>query len=178
MAERVKRGGHRKRPEDKAGSGIQEDGTWVAAFPGQRKPFEPGVPTLVKHGAYFDTIRLGERPAEIADAVRPFVPGYGPGVEPTLQLYGVVLNRIERGSSGLDAAEEAFDPANPPKGHEDGVVLKLRNDLRAWIRLSVSLATELGLTPASAARIMKDVGIGAHAAAQHEALLEKYRGTA
>ena len=178
MAERLKRGGHRKPAGEKTGSGIQRDGTWVPVFAGQRPPFEPGVATTETHGSHASIARLGARPQEIADAIRPFVAAYSPGVEPIVQCYAVTLTRIERGAHALDAVEEGTDIGESYKRREDDMLMSLRKDLRAWIRLSVTLAGELGLTPSSAARILRDVGVGAHAAAQHADLLAKYRGAA
>lgn len=171
----------KRRPADfvKADSGIDADGNWTPVFPGQRPPFPAGNELAVTHGAHVSPIKLGSRPAEIADAVRPYVPAYHPGVEATLQSYAMTLTRMERASAALDAVEEGLPGADSlkRKGEHD-LLLSLQSSLRAWVRLSARLASELALTPSASARMMRDVGIGASAAAQHAELLERYRGAA
>jgi hypothetical protein len=149
----------------------------VPVFEGQRAPFRGGEAT--SHGSYVSPVQLGERPAEIADAVRGFVPGWSPAVELSLQQYALTLTRIERAAAALEAVEAGLPEADrlKRKGERDQLP-SLQASLRSWIRLSVRLAAELGLTPSSSARMMRDAGIGANAAAQHAALLERYRGVA
>jgi hypothetical protein len=159
------------------GSGIQPDGNWTPAFPGQLPPFTPGHDLAVQHGAYVSPLKLSERSQEIADSVRPYLPAYTPAMEPTLGSYALCLTRIERGAAALEEVELETELGREYKRKgEDDLLWNLRSDVRAWIRLAAKLAAELGITPASSARIMRDAGIGAQAAAQHRVMLERYRG--
>jgi len=162
---------------ERAGSGVGEDGRWTPVFEGQRPPFAPGNDAHLKHGAFASPVRLGERSEAIADALRPYVTAYHPGVEPTLQSYALALARAERAVSALAEANEGRYVATY-KGREDELCLSLQTHLRAWLRLALNLASELGLTPSASARILRDAGIGAQAAAAHAELLERYRGAA
>lgn len=133
--------------------------------------FEPGNTVAVTHGAYVSPVRLSERAQEIADLIRPTLPVGGPQVEPVLASYAIVLVRIERASAAMDAVEEAADeagarPAGLYLGKAAEPLARLRADLRSWIGLSLKLAAELGLTPAGAARLMRDAGAGRASAAQ------------
>jgi hypothetical protein len=159
------------------GSGIQPDGTWIPQHPKQRPPLQPGHDLSVQHGAYVSPLKLGERTQEIADSVRPYLPTYSPAVEPTLGSYALCLVRIERGAAALEEVElETELGVEYKRKGEDDLLFNLRSDVRAWIRLAAKLAAELGITPASSARIMRDVGVGVQAAAQHRVMLERYRG--
>jgi hypothetical protein len=165
---------------EKAGSGLDEAGNWTPVFPGQRSPFPRGVSIQQSHGVYVSPLKLGPRPQEIADAVRPYVTGYTPAVEATLQTYAITLCRLEKANEALERVEQGDEGAEALIRRKDTgkLLLSLQASMRGWIRLSLSLAGELGLTPSASARIMRDVGIGAHAAAAHAALLERYRGVA
>lgn len=138
----------------------------------------------VTHGAYVAPIHLGERATEIADLVRPHLPVPGEAFEGTLSQYAIVLVRIERAAAALDETEnmlarKGVKHATTYARREDGILLQLRSDLRAWIRLSVSLASELGLTPSAQGRLLRDTGIGraAHAQAALDALNDHIRKT-
>ncbi len=97
-------------------------------------------------------------------------------MEATLSTYALALTRIERAAHALDAVELGLDGAAAfQRKGEDDLLFSLQQNLRSWIGTATRLASELGLTPSAAARIAKDVGIGAHAAGEHIALLEKYR---
>lgn len=151
----------------KAGSGVDEEGRWTPVFAGQREPFQEGNEVCVTHGAYVAPERLGERVHEIAAAVRPFVPGYSPVHEVLVTGYAVALVRVERASAALAAVEDVASDRHQ----------KLEKNLRLWLSTVIRFAAELGLSPASAARITRDMGIGVQAAAAHAQFLERYRGT-
>ena len=163
----VRGGRPRRRAGYRAASGIQADGSWVPEFEGQRKPFHRGNTLQLKHGAYVSPVRMGERAQELADLIRPHLPTYWAGVEPTLSGYAITLVRVERGAQAHEQAEAA--------GEE--VPESLSRDLQRWIRLSVSLASELGLTPAGAARVLRDAA-GGLASQAHAEILRQYRGAA
>ncbi len=187
MAEKRVRGGRprSKLPDfQKAGSGIREDGRWVPEFPEQRPPFPPGHSLAETHGSYSSPAKMGDRPAQIADALRPYIPGYTPGMETTLETYGVTLVRVERAVRAIEHVEDVFERTGKlqrvtnRKKDPDDFLAHLRQDLARWISLSLKLADALGLTPSASARILKDAGQAAHAGAAHEALLRRYRGAA
>jgi hypothetical protein len=154
--------------------GLDVGGNWTPEFPGQRPPFGVGNDAAVKHAAYAAPVKFGSRPQEVADAVRPYVVGFHPGMESVLQSYGLVLCRVERAARALEEADEGGRVA-VYAGREDPHLLGLQTHLRHWLRLSVAMASELGLTPSASARILRDAGIAAQAAAAHAELLERYR---
>jgi hypothetical protein len=135
------------------------------------------------HGSY-SVLKLGDRAQEIADLVRPLLPVPGAAYEGTLQQYAITLVRIERASAALDdteamIAEKGIHHATTYAKRGDELMSRLRTDLRAWIRLSVTLASELGLTPGAQGRLLRDTGIGraAHAQAALDALNDHIRRT-
>lgn len=142
--------------------------------------FEPGNDLGLRHGAYVSPVKLAARAQEIADVIRPSLPVYSSAFEATLCSYAIVLVRIERASAACDAVEAAADeagarPAGLYLGKAAEPLSRLRADLRAWIGLSLKLAGELGLTPAGAARLARDVGAGLSAQeALRRHLVERY----
>ena len=157
----------------KAGSGVDEEGRWSPVFQGQREPFGVGNEARLTHGSYQPPSRMGQRPFEIAAAVRPHLPAYSPAFEPLVIGYAVALTRAERAAIALAAVDERLDRGEAVDTHE-----RLQKDLRQWLTTVLRFASELGLSPSSAARIARDVGIGAQAMAAHADLLAKYRGAA
>ena len=130
--ERRKRGGP-------AGSGIREDGLFEAEFPGQRPPFELGHALRLTHGAYAD-VRLGERVAELADEVRPLVPGYSEADEVAVRILCLALARLEASSAAL-------------QGASTDELARLRSDERGWANTVRRYLNDLGLTPTARARL-------------------------
>ena len=110
-------------------------GDWTPAFPGQRPPFEPGNVLAVKHGAYA-TVALGPRVEELADTIRPFVPGYAPGDEIALRILCLALARMEA-SSTVDSPD----------------LKRLREDEKGWANTVRRYLADLGLTPTSRASL-------------------------
>jgi hypothetical protein len=142
--------------------------------------FEVGNSLPVTHGSYASPIRLGDRAGEIADLIRPHLPVPSPAFEGTLSQYSIVLVRIERASAALDELEsEGLGQAATYAKRGDELMSRLRYDLRTWIRLAVTLAAELGLTPAAQGRLLRDTGVGraAHAQAAMDALHEHIKVT-
>jgi hypothetical protein len=111
-----------------------------------------------RHGGY-SLVGISERAAEIADQVRPTLPAYSEADEPTLQLFSTTLARIERANRALDQVDEqAGEKVVGPYLVEDATkLMRLREDLRAWIGLARRLANDLGLTPTSRAKLGLDV---------------------
>lgn len=111
--------------------------------------FEPGNRLSVgnasrlQHGAYA-TVKLGPRVEEIADAVRDDVPTYRPADEIMLRLLALCLARLE-------AAEEAVVASKPDE------VARLIADMRSWVGKCRQILNDLGMSPASRARLGVDV---------------------
>ena len=131
------------------------------------------------HGAYVSPLRLSDRAAEIADAIRPHLPVGGAAVETTLGGLCVVLCRIERATAALDDVEQRLEAQGGPPialyAHKrgDDMMTRLRQDLRSWLNLSLRYADALGLTPSAQARILRDAGIGASAQESIVAALQR-----
>ena len=53
-----------------ADSGVDRNGHWTPAFPGQRRPFEPGHVARQTHGPYVQALHLQPRAEEIAEILR------------------------------------------------------------------------------------------------------------
>jgi hypothetical protein len=85
-------------------------------------------------------VRLAPRAGELADSIRPLVPGYAASDEVALRLLGLVIARLERTS-------EALATAKPDE------LVNLRADERAWINSARRLLNDLGLTPTSRAQL-------------------------
>lgn len=141
--------------------------------------FQPGHPRYGEvggfakptHGAYMTPIKLQPDADRIADMVRPLLPVYNPAFEGTFQTYCILLARIERAHRALEAVddgtwEEQFD------GKKPGPLLA--EDMRRWTNAALKHAQQLGLTPASAAAIMKDaregLGLGGYRPPSQEEL--------
>ncbi|SRR6266508_3152416 len=110
-------------------------GDWTPAFPGQRPPFQKGNDVALRHGAYAD-VKLGPRVAELADEIRPFVPGYAPGDEIGLRVLCLALARLEA-SAAVDSPDAR----------------RLREDERGWVNAVRRYLADLGLTPTSRAAL-------------------------
>lgn len=113
----------------------------------------------IKHGAYLSPLKLAPEAEEIAEIVRPLMPISHPSFEGTLQSYCVLLARINRAHKALEDAdkieqgvwdEEADGPKPVPASPY------LSEDLRKWMSSALKHATALGLTPQSAAAILRD----------------------
>lgn len=152
-----------------ASSGIGEDGRWVPAFPGQRRPFEPGHELTVTHGAKA-VVKLAPRADEIATDLRSIVPGAGEPDEPTIRLLALVLARVEAANAWLDEHGLFRDGKGEPQP-----VLKA---LSTWENTAARLCDRLGLTPTSRAQLGLHAALGKRAAqrAFEEHVDAKYGG--
>lgn len=137
----VQRPGHLS-PDPRSGIDRQT-GEWKPAFPGQRPPFKPGVPTTLTHGAYA-TMTLAPRAAELAEAAKELAPVLGAEDEPAVQLLGFALARVEAASAALEGARL-----------EDRV--SLSTDARRWTSQALRLLESFGMTPAARAKLGLDV---------------------
>lgn len=154
-------------------SGVDEHGDWTPAFEGQRPPFQPGHDLSVRHGAY-STLKLAPRADELATELRQVMPWYGPADEVAVRLLALTLARIEAATAALDVVDDRLDgirTADETKraqrlrayvtdGEPEnlaGSLQRLRDDLKGWIRLSRSLANDLGMTPTARAKLGLDL---------------------
>jgi hypothetical protein len=110
---------------------------------------------------------------EIADAIQASLPFATPGSEATVELLAITLHRIRRAVAAIDRADTEGEVRTPA---EHGLpYARLRDELRGWIRLAAKLAGDLALTPASFARLQRDLGVGADAGARAQIALERLR---
>lgn len=121
-------------------------------------PFRPGHELSLKHGCYASTMRLGDRARELANEIREVVPARSDADEVAIRALSIVLTRIERAA----AVEEPS--------------ARLEADLRGWLRLLRSYLGDLGLTPASRARLRLDALLGDRARQQLDAHLDANYG--
>lgn len=120
-------------------------------------PFEPGNRASERHGAY--SARLGEDPrtAELAAGIREAASWIGATDDVTVSLLAVTLRRVERAVAAIEAADALSENPLAPYLTNDGALRTLRDDMRGWMRLAASLASDLGLSPTSRARLGLDV---------------------
>lgn len=110
----------------------------------------------VKHGLQMSPLRLAPAAEKIADIIRPLMPIQGEAFEATLQGHCIILARVQIAHDYLarmEAKKEAgtFDPDTD--GDPDYVerrVVYLEKTARSGAR-------DLGLTPQSAAAILRDI---------------------
>jgi hypothetical protein len=122
--------------------------------------FQPGHALSVgnrgplTHGAYANR-RLSPIAREIADALREMVPNFSPIDEPAVRALAIVLARIEAAEKALEQVEASTDGREfgAFSGKGAGQFEQLRRDLQGWIKTSVRLMAELGLTPQSRQRL-------------------------
>ena len=143
-------------------SGVQDDGTFVPAFSGQREPFRPGHALRATHGAYLAAPKLGPRVDELADLIRPLVPVYDPSDEPVIRLLCLALARLERSAAAIDAVTVDNDES----------VARLRQDERGWANTCRRLLGDLGMSPTSRARLGLDLTRSLSEQARADALAE------
>lgn len=113
---------------------------------------------FVKHGAWKSPLVLRPEAEAIAEQVRPLMPVPHPAFEGTLQSYCISLARIQRAYNALEEVEErlAEDPDFVPAFNH----ISLGDYLMRWQSSARKDAEALGLTPQSAAKILKDAEMG------------------
>lgn len=124
--------------------------------------FEQGNMLQLRHGAY-STILLSERAAVIADELWSVLPSKSPAFAAAVATAAMAAARLERAMTALDSA---------------GPLDLERLDRRAqtWLRTFMGALAQLGLTPASAAKLRLHVVVGDSAKAALEAHLEAHYG--
>lgn len=154
----------------RAGSGLDAEGRWLPAFPGQRPPFEPGNEhafqpgntVALKHGAR-SVVQIQGRAAEVAEEIVEALRAedlFRPMFAPTVQVCSVALVRVERAVAAIAQVDDAAEtPLDSFAGERAATVERLRNDLRLWTNTALRCLAELGMTPASLARIARDSGV-------------------
>lgn len=127
-----------------------------------------GSQVRLRSGASASPLALLPEANEIARVVRPLLPVQGDAFEGTLQAYCILLARIQRGHEALERVEQQrqelerrvadgeFEAAAEMLPSVDW----LEQSMQRWISLSLKHANALGLTPQSAARILRDVNGG------------------
>lgn len=144
-------------------------GEWTPAFPGQRPPFQPGN-TLgftegnqlsLRHGAYSPR-KVHPLAAEIVEALLAdeTVPAYAKATAYRLELWELARAeaRYQLVDEWLTAQAEGRDDGMPDLSSEavrSAFLIQHRAATRA-----ASARSRLGLTPAAAARLGKDVAVG------------------
>lgn len=160
-----------------AGSGIQPDGSWVPAFPGQRPPLRPGHEASVTSGAYSPR-RVGPLAARIREELlagedcpgwlheERFAAGLAAWSEAEAM---VVLIRewldtqdLDEALSEITTADE--DETRPAPGGMRRTVRQRRRTpaleaLAKWMTRAQSLRNDLGLTPKAYAAMARDVSL-------------------
>lgn len=116
--------------------------------PWQRPAFEKGNTAAATHNSYA-IVKLRARAAEIEAYYERHVPG---------DEFAGARARQAMITAQIEKAEVAVANA------QSGELERLREDLRRWYVLAWRGDSELGLTPASAARLRRDLGVGADAA--------------
>ncbi len=130
----------------------------ILHLPDGTRRFLPGHTASVSHGAYA-VIHLGPRVEALADELRPSVPAYAASDEVALRLLALALSRLEATSAALaNAGPEAMQ--------------RLRSDERSWANSARNTLADLGMTPASRARLGLDLHRSASLAGEIEAALD------
>ena len=110
------------------------------------------------HGAFKSPLVLKPEAEAIAQQIRPLMPVPHPAFEGVLQSYCISLARIQRAYNALEEVEErlAEDPDFVPAFNH----ISLGDYLMRWQSSARKDAEALGLTPQSAAKILKDAEMG------------------
>jgi hypothetical protein len=132
---------------------------------GVQRTFEKGNTAGEKYGAYSNSLEFGERAEQIVEELRPTLPLYHPADEPALALLGATMTRVERATRAINEVDAALGEKglNAYLGANADRLDRLRQDLRGWIGTTVRLMQELGMTPASRARLGLDIALAERA---------------
>ena len=109
--------------------------------------------TRTKHGAR-SLVEIRGRASEVAEGLRETMALeelWRPLFGVTVEAASIVLVRMERAARFLEEVEA--DPAHDPE-----LTARLRSDLRGWATAARGYLNDLGLTPASLARIFATPG--------------------
>jgi hypothetical protein len=106
-------------------------------------------------------VGISDRAAEVAALISEAMVEEGlhrPAFGPTISAASIVLVRLERADRAL-TAEEDLHEAGDSDADPDRLD-KLRRDASRWATNARGYLSDLGLSPASLARIGKDMGVG------------------
>lgn len=139
-------------PKPDPRSGLDAEGNWTPAFPGQRPPFEAGHELggrPVEHGAYA-VLHLTPRAGEIAEWIRGLGDHLTPADEPALQTLALMLAQLERAAGVLVEVDGAIVRGRDVDAYLARIERRARlsSDARGWAKEARNLMHELGLTPA------------------------------
>jgi phage terminase small subunit len=137
----------------------------MAKGKGYPTSFKPGNQVGMRHGAN-GVIALQPRAAELADGLREVVPTYCASDEYMVRSLALVLARIERATAWLDEHDIFSD--------KSGNMQPVLRMLSTWENTAARLCDQLGLSPASRARLGLDLSRTNEALRQH--LDENYGG--
>ena len=155
---------------------------WTPGFDGQRPPFPPGNEASVVHGAYSER-RVGPLAARIAQELLEDadVPGHlrEPMFAASVQAWAraeavcrLLWQWLEGRDvmAGLAAAATTTEEETQSKGKTSRksvtrTVPSVLDQLRRYESLATSLRSKLGLGPASAARVGRDLALTRHMSA-------------
>lgn len=145
----------------------------VGFTPGNR--IAVGNSNAVRHGSYA-LLQLRGRADDLAQGLRDMMVAedlWRPSFVPTVEAAAVVLARLERAERALAELDERLEVENahPLAGYlgkpETREALgRLRQDAKGWANTARGYLADLGLNPASLARIARDTGVGRAARAQ------------
>lgn len=121
-----------------------------------------------KSGAQAQPWRLAPRSLEIADTLRPLVPGYTESDEVQLRLLALVLCRLELAEQWLAERGSLFAPGMK------GDVFPVVRLMSSWESQASKLCGSLGLTPAARARIDADDASATTSRALEQHLRDSY----
>jgi len=130
-----------------------------------------GMP--VKHGTNMSPLTLKPVAEAMANIVRPLMPVPGPAFEGTLQAYCMLLARLQKCHELLEACQERLDAdeyedtvndegevtfsAREKRAEDERILDKIETNIRRWTNATLRHEDQLGLTPRSAAAILRDV---------------------
>jgi hypothetical protein len=126
----------------------------------KRNRAEPGNELRLSHGAYRgDAVLAGdERTLALVEEIRGSAPVVTAADEVQIRLLAVTLRRVEAAVAAVERVDAlSRDPAAPYVVDDALALARLREDLRAWINTARKLASDLGMTPASRARLGLDI---------------------
>lgn len=138
-------------------SGLDVDGNWTPAFPGQRPPFEPGHELggrPVEHGAY-SVLTLSPRAEAIAAWIRSQADHLTLYDEAEVQRAALVLAQLERAAGFLGEVDEAIIRGDDVDGYLQRAERRgsLSKDARGWAAEGRRTLDGLGLTPTGRAQL-------------------------
>jgi hypothetical protein len=126
--------------------------------------FKQGNLVGQRHGAYAVASLTG-RAGEVADRLRELMQAedlWRPSFSPTIDACAVVLVRLERAEAALAKVDAAAgdNVLGAYVGEHGDALARLRHDCRGWANVARGFLADLGLSPASLARISRDTGVG------------------